>query len=58
MQLLTHCNGDASAEQLIESYEKINAKENYRPVMIHAQLVRKDQLKRMKKKTIMGEDLQ
>lgn len=49
MQLLTHCNGDAAAEQLIESYEKINATENYRPVMIHAQLVRKDQLKRMKK---------
>lgn len=49
MQLITHCNGDAAAEQLIKAYEKIGAINNYRPVMIHAQLVRKDQLPRMKK---------
>ena len=49
MQLITHCNGDAAAEQLISAYEKIGALNNYRPVMIHAQLVRKDQLERMKK---------
>ena len=49
MQLITHCNGDAAAEQLIESYEKVSETNTYRPVMIHAQLVRKDQLKRMKK---------
>ena len=49
MQLITHCNGDSAAEQLIETYEKINTTNTYRPVMIHAQLVRKDQLKRMKK---------
>lgn len=48
MQLITHCNGDAAAEQLIKAYEKIGAINNYRPVMIHAQLVRKDQLPRMK----------
>lgn len=49
MQLITHCNGDAAAEQLIQAYEKIGALDNHRPVMIHAQLVRKDQLSRMKK---------
>lgn len=49
VQLITHCNGDAASEELIKAYEKIGAFDNYRPVMIHAQLVRKDQLKRMKK---------
>ena len=49
MQLITHCNGDAAAEQLIEAYEKQDVENYYRPVMIHAQLVRHDQLKRMKK---------
>lgn len=49
-QLLAHCNGDAAAEQYITQFEK--AKEHYtelyRPVMVHAQLVRDDQLERMK----------
>lgn len=50
-QILAHCNGDAAAEQYISQFEK--AKEAYqdldacRSVMIHAQLVRKDQLARM-----------
>ncbi|MFS0782784.1 amidohydrolase [Bacillus sp. 1P06AnD] len=51
MQLLTHCNGDAAAEQLITSYQKMLDKAqrhtNLRPVMIHAQTVRNDQLDRM-----------
>lgn len=51
MQLLTHCNGDAAAEQLIAGFEKAAAShENAaatRPVMIHAQTVRYDQLERM-----------
>lgn len=51
-QLLAHCNGDAAAEQYITQLEAV-LKENSdlhceRPVMIHAQLVRQDQLKRMK----------
>ncbi len=49
MQLLTHCNGDAASEQLIKSYEKLDQKDFYRPVMIHAQTVRKDQIERMKR---------
>lgn len=50
-QLIAHCNGDAAAEQYISQFEQAlserEEKDNYRPVMIHAQLVRKDQLKRM-----------
>lgn len=52
LQLLTHCNGDAAAEQLIQSIEQVQAKlkptADLRPVMIHAQTVRPDQIERMK----------
>lgn len=47
MQLLAHCNGDAAAEQYISQFEKVmeqGVEETCRPVMIHAQLVREDQL--------------
>lgn len=51
-QLLAHCNGDAAAEQYISQFEQAlgarTEKESYRPVMVHAQLVRKEQLERMK----------
>ena len=48
IQILVHCNGDAAAEQMIDSYQKVyEPQKNIRPVMIHAQLVREDQLKRM-----------
>lgn len=48
IQILAHCNGDAAAEQLIRCYERVIKKQApIRPVMIHAQLVRPDQLKRM-----------
>ena len=51
-QLLAHCNGDAAAEQFICAYEKVREKLNgprdLRPVMIHCQTVRNDQLDRMK----------
>ena len=51
-QLLTHCNGDAAAQQLIEAFAKERAElpaghRDDRPVMIHAQTVRPDQLERM-----------
>lgn len=44
-QLLAHCNGDAASEQLIQAYDHPS---KLRPVMIHAQTVRDDQLARMK----------
>ena len=51
LQVLVHCNGDAAAQQLIDQYrlakEQTGSTQNIRPVMIHAQTVRKDQLKQM-----------
>ena len=56
-QIIIHCNGDAAAQQMIDSYEKIQKEEgqkDLRPVMIHAQLVREDQLKRMARLGMMA----
>lgn len=50
-QLIVHCNGDAAAEQWISAFERAVADDpaisGTRPVMIHAQTVRDDQLDRM-----------
>lgn len=52
-QLLAHCNGDAASEQFLDFYEKALSesdnphKNQLRPVMIHCQTVRDDQLDRM-----------
>lgn len=51
-QVLAHCNGDAAAEQFINACERALEKypwEDARPVMIHCQTVRDDQLERMAK---------
>ncbi len=48
-QILAHCNGDAAAEQYLRVYEKLNVRKDIRPVMIHAQMLRQDQLPRLKK---------
>lgn len=53
VQLLTHCNGDAASDQLLRNYEAaLNESDNpnkhrLRPVMIHCQTVRYDQLDKM-----------
>ncbi len=51
-QMNVHCNGDAACEQLIRCYtqaiEETGIHEDLRPVMVHAQTVREDQLDRMK----------
>lgn len=52
-QLLVHCNGDAASEQFLDCYEQAikdlgDCEEDLRPVMIHCQTVRSDQIKRMK----------
>lgn len=48
VQLLAHCNGDAAAEQYLGACERVRAVcpniLGLRPVMIHAQLLRRDQL--------------
>jgi predicted amidohydrolase YtcJ len=50
-QLLAHCNGDAASEQFLNAYERaveeLACKDELRPVMIHCQTVRNDQLDRM-----------
>ncbi len=50
-QLNVHCNGDAACEQFIRCYEQAVEETGItaalRPVMIHAQTVRDDQLERM-----------
>ena len=49
--VLVHCNGDAAADMMISAVGKAIQKHgaaDYRPVMIHAQTARYDQLDRMK----------
>ena len=48
--LLAHANGDQAAEQLITIVERVEAEESdldWRPVMIHAQALRHDQIARL-----------
>lgn len=51
-QVLVHCNGDAAMDQFINQYERAQKKTgiitDFRPVMVHCQTVREDQLDRMK----------
>jgi len=50
-QILAHCNGDAAADQFITAIRaatKKYGKADRRPVMIHSQTVREDQLDEMK----------
>lgn len=51
-QLLAHCNGDGASDQYIKCYKKAmeleqSQGEDLRPVMIHCQTVRDDQLEEM-----------
>lgn len=52
IQVNVHCNGDAAADQFIRCYKKAlemtKNKMDLRPVMVHAQTVREDQLDEMK----------
>jgi predicted amidohydrolase YtcJ len=51
VQIIAHCNGDAAADMMIEAVGKAqqtHGKKKLRPVMVHAQTVRADQLDRMK----------
>jgi predicted amidohydrolase YtcJ len=51
VQIIAHCNGDAAADMMIEAVDKAqrtHGKKKLRPVMVHAQTVRADQLDRMK----------
>ena len=52
IQVNVHCNGDAASDQFIRCYRKAleitGNKLDLRPVMVHAQMVREDQLDDMK----------
>lgn len=51
VQLIVHTNGDAAIDSLLEGVAKARAKwgpKDIRPVAIHAQLARRDQVDRMK----------
>jgi predicted amidohydrolase YtcJ len=51
VQIIAHCNGDAAADMMLEAADKaqrMHGRKNLRPVMVHAQTVRADQLDRMK----------
>lgn len=55
LQVIAHCNGDGAGDQFLRCYEKacrmngISDFRKLRPVMIHCQTVRKDQLQKMAK---------
>lgn len=52
IQLLAHCNGDSASEQFLNSYERAIKRSDradklkLRPVMLHSQTVRRNQLER------------
>ena len=50
-QLLCHCNGDAAAQQFIDSFEKadklLGTKDNFRPVLVHGQLAQPSHMERL-----------
>lgn len=51
LQLIAHCNGDRAAAQYIEKFKKIGeyrSIDKIRPVIIHAQLIGRDQLELVK----------
>lgn len=58
-QILVHCNGDAAGDQFIHAYNKAlensknPEKNDLRPVMIHCQTAREDQLEEMKELGIL-----
>ena len=49
IQILAHCNGDAAAEEFINSCEEIGNLKGIRSVIIHAQLITDEELKKAKK---------
>ncbi len=46
LRTFDHCNGDASVDMFLDIQEKLGGKAELRPVVIHSQFVRADQLDR------------
>ncbi|WP_288550855.1 amidohydrolase [uncultured Brachyspira sp.] len=57
MQLQAHCNGDAAAEQYIDAISEVmterNTTNNYRAVLVHSQIVKENEYKRMREFNII-----
>jgi len=56
LQILAHCNGDAAAQQYLDAIAKVSTDydvSSLRPVMIHAQLLGRDQLGEVKRLGVM-----
>lgn len=49
IQVLAHCNGDAAAEEYIKACKEIKDVSKIRPVIIHAQLINREELEEAKK---------
>ena len=49
IQILAHCNGDAAAEEYIKALDEIKDVSKIRPVIIHAQLIDKKEIRSAKK---------
>lgn len=49
-QILAHCNGDAAIDRFLWALEKADYPPALRPVVIHAQLLRLDQMKKVKER--------
>ncbi|MEI0531296.1 amidohydrolase [Brachyspira pilosicoli] len=51
MQLQAHCNGDAAAEQYVDAISEVMTERgttnNYRAVLVHSQIVKENEYKRM-----------
>lgn len=56
-QVLAHCNGDRSGDQFLDAIDRATTRQgraDRRPVMIHAQTVRDDQLDRMARLDVLA----
>ena len=49
-QLLAHCNGDAAIDRFLWALEEADYPPALRPVIVHAQLLQRDQLRRVKER--------
>ena len=49
-QILAHCNGDAAIDRFLWALEEADYPKALRPVIVHAQLLRRDQLRKVKER--------
>ena len=49
-QILAHCNGDAAIDRFLWALEEADYPKELRPVIIHAQLLQRDQLRKVKER--------